>query len=30
MSNTRDDDYLLGQRGQQRGKVPKAFLEVIP
>lgn len=24
-----DDDYLLGEKGSQRGKVPRAFLEII-
>ncbi|GLV37844.1 Endophilin B [Carabus blaptoides fortunei] len=29
LANLYDDDYLLGQRGNQHGKVPKAFLEII-
>lgn len=24
-----DEDYLIGQRGQKNGKVPKAFLEIL-
>ncbi|KAL3281950.1 hypothetical protein HHI36_005153 [Cryptolaemus montrouzieri] len=24
-----DDDYFLGEKGQKRGKVPKAYLEII-
>ena len=23
------EDYLMGERGNQKGKVPKAFLEVL-
>jgi len=24
-----DSDYIIGQRGNQRGKVPRAFLETF-
>lgn len=24
-----DEDYLIGQRGEKKGKVPKAFLEIL-
>lgn len=29
LANVRDEDYLLGERGNQHGKVPKAFLELL-
>jgi hypothetical protein len=29
IEGTNDDDYLMGERGNQRGKVPKAFLEML-
>lgn len=29
VSEIGDEDYLLGRRGEQKGKVPKAFLEML-